>query len=292
MGKSAPPPAPFQLGANGQPNMPQTAKPFANPQNYFQEQINQNAQQQTQGQAGYINAAQAQAASSAHNVGQQTQANRPDQVTPFAQTQWHQNPDGSWTQSTGFSGALGNAVSGLQGQLAQNFAQPFDNGTAAGQQAFTAAYNQSLSRLDPRFNQGQEQLETKLANEGLSPGSQAYRQAMDNFARNKNDAYQSALNNATLTGAQLQNQTFAQNMAARNMPLQELQGLGGFLAMPGFERAGMADPTQYLAAYMGLNNYNLQNAQMQNQAMGGFLGGIGDLAGMGLGGYLARGGGK
>jgi hypothetical protein len=265
--------------ANGQP---MTMQQVIDAKNYG----DQLKQQQAMG--GYVDAANAQGQSSQQVTGQQTQANRPDQNTPFAQSQWHQNPDGTWSQTTGYTGPLGAAATGLQNQIAQNFSQPLDNGAAAGQQAFKASYNQSLSRLDPQFNQSQEQLQTQLANQGLAPGSQAYRQAMDNFGRSRNDAYQSALNNATLTGAQLQNQTFAQNMAARNMPMQELQGLGGFLAMPGFTNAQAADPTQYLAAYTGVNNYNLANAQMQNQATGQFLGGLGDFAGMGLGGYLAR----
>ena len=234
----------------------------------------------------YTGAAEAQGRSSQANINQQTQANRPNQNTPWASSQWVQGPNGQWTQQVGFNGQLGDAANSLQAQMAQNYGQPMMSGDAARDQAINATYNQMASRLNPQFQQGQSQLDTQLANQGLSPGSAAYRQAESQFARNKNDAMQGAMNNAVQQGLEAQNLTFNQNMAARNMPGQELQQLAGFLGMPGFQGAGAADPTQYLAAALGLGNYNLQNAQMQNQALGGFLGGLGQLGGVGLGALL------
>lgn len=234
----------------------------------------------------YQGAAQQQAKSSQQATQQQTQANRPDQNTPFAQSQWVQGPDGQWHQSTSFSGPLAGAATGLEGQIASNFGSPLDNGTAARDQAVNATYNQFASRLNPRFSLKQEQLDTQLANQGLAPGSAAYRQAQAQMSRDRNDAFQSAANNAVQQGLQAQNLTFNQNLAARNMPLQELQGLGGFLAMPGFQRAGAADPIQYLQAAGLLGNYQLGDAQQQNQAVGGLLGGLGQAGGLALGGYL------
>lgn len=234
----------------------------------------------------YTGAAQKQAASSQQAIGQQTAANRPDQSTPFAQSQWVQGPDGQWHQQTGFTGALGGAATGLQGQIANNFAQPLDTGTQARDQAINATYNQMASRLNPEFQLKQSQLDTQLANQGLSPGSAAYRNAEAQFARGRNDAYQGAMNNAVQQGLAAQNLTFNQNLAARNNPLQELQGLGGFLAMPGFQRAGAADPTAYLQAAGLLGNYNLGNAQQENQVLGSALGGLGQAGGLALGGFL------
>lgn len=234
----------------------------------------------------YTGAAEAQGKSSQANIAQQTAANRPNQNTPFASSQWVQGPDGQWHQTTGFTGQLGDAANGLQGQIAQNFGQPMMTGDAARNQAISATYDQMASRLNPQFQQGQSQLDAQLANQGLSPGSAAYRQAESQFARNKNDAFQGAANNAVQQGLQAQNLTFNQNLAARNAPLQELQGVAGFLGMPGFQGAGAADPTQYLAAALGLGNYNLQNAQMQNQALVGLFSGLGSLAGGGLGALL------
>lgn len=60
------------------------------------------------------------------------------------------------------------------------------------QRAEDAAYGRATSRLDPRF-QGQEQsLLTRLKNQGLSPGDQAYDSAMANFGRERTDAYDMA----------------------------------------------------------------------------------------------------
>lgn len=60
-----------------------------------------------------------------------------------------------------------------------------------------AIYNQATSRLDPRFNQGQSDLDSRLANQGITRGSSAYNRAQDNFSMQRNDAYQTAMNNAT-----------------------------------------------------------------------------------------------
>lgn len=64
-----------------------------------------------------------------------------------------------------------------------------------------AIYNQATSRLDPRFNQGQSDLDSRLANQGITAGSSAYNRAQDNFSMQRNDAYQSAMNNATAQSA-------------------------------------------------------------------------------------------
>lgn len=64
-----------------------------------------------------------------------------------------------------------------------------------------AIYNQATSRLDPRFNQGQSDLDARLANQGITRGSSAYNRAQDAFSMQRNDAYQTAMNNATAQGA-------------------------------------------------------------------------------------------
>lgn len=232
-------------------------------------------------QNNYIGSAQAQAQQSQQNTQAQTQANRPNQFTPFNSSQWTQNPDGSWTQKTNLAPGLQNALFSLQGQAAANAGQPFDNGSAARQQAIDAAYNQSASRLDPRFNQAQEQLQTQLANQGLDPNSAAYRNAMQQFGQQRNDAYQGAMNSAIGQGTAAQQATFGENLAAQMAPYQQMQSLFGLGGAPSFMGANRADPAQLLAAMTASGNYALGQQDQSNQLLGSGLGMAGNAIGAG-----------
>jgi hypothetical protein len=89
-----------------------------------------------------------------------------------------------------------------------------------------AMYNQATSRLDPRFQQAQGDLDAKLAAQGISRNSRAYNRAQNNLSMQRNDAYNSAMNSATLGGIDasrsLQGMDIAQ-MNAQNQALQTQQ---------------------------------------------------------------------
>ena len=92
------------------------------------------------------------------------------------------------------------------------------------QQTQDALYKANTQYLDPQFQQTQSQLENKLANQGITRGSEAYNNAMLNFNNQKQQAYESARNTAIgqsmaaaqgmfgmgLQGAQFGNQALAQ----------------------------------------------------------------------------------
>ena len=108
-----------------------------------------------------------------------------------------------------------------------------------------ALYNQQAQYLDPQFQQAQSNLENQLANKGITAGSEAYDRAMGNFARQKQQAYESARNQAISGGIN----------AAQGMFGMNLQG-GQF--------ANQAQAQQY--------GQNLQSAEFQNQAAQGMFG--------------------
>jgi hypothetical protein len=60
------------------------------------------------------------------------------------------------------------------------------------QRAEDYLYDQATSRLDPRFEQEEQQLMIDLRNRGLVEGDAAYDAAMANFERDRNDAYNQA----------------------------------------------------------------------------------------------------
>jgi len=83
----------------------------------------------------------------------------------------------------------------------------------------------------------------------------------------KNDAYNQAMTGAVREGNAAQGQTFAQNQAARNTPLQQLLALGGLASQnPAYNTAGLGETPQLLAALMGQNSANLGAWQATNQA--------------------------
>ena len=253
----------------------------------------------------YQQASQDQAASSQANVSAQTLANRPNINTPFATQSWTTGPDGTPQLTTGLAGGLGAGAAALQNQFGAANANPLDSslfapvagGDAARNQAIESAWNQSTSRLNPMWDQRESQQRAQLAAQGLDPNGEAARNASGALGRDRNDAYTSALNSAIGQGTQAGQAVFGQNMAShqqalsdalaqRNAPLQSIGALQGLATgMPQFNQAGLADPTQSLAAAMGLGNYNIGNTQMQNDvaasAMQGIMGLLGS-AGSGL----------
>ena len=206
---------------------------------------------------------------------QQGVSAHPNQTNALGATsQWTQGPDGQWTQTSGFGGALGQGVENLSNAIAGQDPNAIGH---ARDQSITGAYNQAASRLDPQWAQAGEAQQSQLANQGLDPGSQAADASMGNFNRAKNDAYSSAMNNAIQQG-NLGTQT---ELASQNAPYQQLGELG---AMSGQSAAPQA--TQYLPAAMAQYQGALQNYGIGQQGKNSALGGLGSLAGAGAGMYF------
>lgn len=86
-------------------------------------------------------------------------------------------------------------------------------------------YNQSASRLDPRFTQAGSDLESRLAAQGITQGTDAYNREIDNLSRDKNDAYTSASNAANLSGINAMSDLFGMGMQARQQGVGETQAI-------------------------------------------------------------------
>lgn len=110
--------------------------------------------------------------------------------------------------------------------------------------------NALMSRMQPQMDRDRAALETRLANQGIGYGSEAYSGAMDDFNRGVNDARLGAITQAgqeqsRLAGlaqndAGFQNayrqQSLQEQLALRNQPLNELAALlsGSQVQMPQF----------------------------------------------------------
>ncbi|HZO86262.1 MAG TPA: hypothetical protein VFC26_13665, partial [Verrucomicrobiae bacterium] len=107
-----------------------------------------------------------------------------------------------------------------------------------------ALYQRATARLDPRFEMSDRQMETKLANQGITQGSDAYTRAMSDYSRDKNDAYSSATNDAILAGGQEQSRLFGLGLEQGQFANQaQQQGFGQNLA--GGEFVNQAQAQQY-----------------------------------------------
>ena len=123
----------------------------------------------------------------------------------------------------GLSKGLADTATGQLGDIQDFYSGPMDV-----QSLSQPAYDAITSRLDPRFERQEDQLRTRLANQGLVAGGEAFDNEMRGFNESRNDAYNqaqlSALNNASQfynqplntfnalrTGAQVQNPQFGQS---------------------------------------------------------------------------------
>lgn len=114
------------------------------------------------------------------------------------------------------------------------------------------AQNVILSRLQPQLNAQRESLRTQLINQGITPGSEAWRTAMQEQAQSENDATQQA----ALQGLQL-------DMAARAQGFGERQAMGQFANLATGQSFG-----QQLAAQQAINQARAQGFGEQ-QAIAG-----------------------
>jgi hypothetical protein len=121
-----------------------------------------------------------------------------------------------------------------------------------------SVYGQAASRLDPRFQQDESDMRSRLAAQGISENSDAYRREMDNFARSKNDAYNQAAYSAQQAGSQEQSRIFGLAMGARQQGQNEANTQGNF--------ANSAQQQAYDQAMGTLGQQNQAQGQKYDQA--------------------------
>lgn len=208
---------------------------------------------------------------------------------------------------TRLSGNLGNLAEEQLGRLSGTLNSPLDLtglGAAPGVNDFGAqrdAVTEALfSRLNPQLDRERASLETRLANQGITRGSEAWNQGLDEFNRTSTDARMQAL----LAGGQEQSrlygissdarqQALTELLTQRNQPLNEISALmsGTQVSMPQQRPtpATAIAPTDVIgptnAAYQG----QLAAWQQGQQNRGGLLGGLAGLGGSILGGWARTG---
>ena len=130
--------------------------------------------------------------------------------------------DAQLETSQGLQGATQAALGRVQDTFSQAAPTPNDE---MRQRVEDALYGRYRSRLDPQFQQQEDQIRSQLMNRGLVEGSEAWKTQMDQFGRTKNDAYSTALQDAVYRGGQEMSNLYSMEMAGRNSVLNELNAL-------------------------------------------------------------------
>lgn len=223
--------------------------------------------------------------------------NATDQVTPYGNLSYSQGTpweDGTphYTATTTLSpeqqnlynlgtqtqSNLGNIGVEQSNKIRDVLNTPFDfNASINNQQSDIAR-----SLLDPTWNQREKELENKLYNQGVRPGTEAYTNEMRDFGMQRDNAYNSAL----LAG---RGQASTEALSQRNQPLNEILALlrGSSVQQPSFTNTPQTTvaPTDYLGAVnmqqSALNNQYNQQLGQQNAIYGA----LGSAAGSALGGW-------
>ena len=174
-------------------------------------------------------------------------------------------------------GGLNNSIAGYGAALKAVPGLYGDTGSQAGlaTQARDAMYHQQTALLDPQYQEQQRSLQSQLTNQGVAQGSQAWNQAMDSYARQRDYAYGNARDSSINQGNAYANQLFGQNLQAhqtgvndlntqQNQYLTDANNLGNTVRNPTFQST--SSPTNYLgaASLQGQGNLNQYNAQTGN----------------------------
>lgn len=232
-----------------------------------------------------VGAARETAQSQLQAAREATAANRVNQVGPWGNLQYSQggvdaygNPTYTATQS--LPDDIQAALPGLTGNVAQNIGQQIDTSKLPQLQINPGqtAQDAIMARLTPQFERRQQQFETQMANQGIAPGTEAWKNAQYDLNTARNDAETQAALQGINVGQSARQQALQEQSFLKNDPLNTMQALrsgtqltpfsGGQQATtPGADILG-AQQSQY-ATEVGANN--AQNAQTTGLLGSGLL---------------------
>ena len=265
-----------------------------------------------------VRTVQAQASANKEAATEQARFNRLNETTPLGSVEFRStgNEDVPYERITSLNPtaqstfdqqqALGLSLSELAnrqtGRIDETLGQPLDFSglpelpqldEAARLRVEDALFDRQATRLNQRFGDQQDRLDTTLANQGIQRGSETFNESQESFGRDRNDAFDIAMQNAIAGGVGEQGRLFGFQQAARNQGLQELltqrnqpiNDISALLSnsqvqMPNFggvAQVGVGAPDVLGANALALNQGNFkanQGQQLQNNlfSLGGSLG--------------------
>jgi len=284
----------------------------------------------------YVGAAGAQGEAGKDIATQQTWANRPNQFSPFGSSTWGAQaqidpatgkPVTSWTQEQqlnpllqgtldsqfGMQKGRSDLAAGQMGRVQQDLGQPFDWTNLPGMQGLSPTTktsdeagfsadrerytNAAFDSMRPEHQRQEESARTRLANQGLTPGSDAYNTELERLAGTQANERWNAVNQGGVEQQRMQQmlmqqqgqafgqesqqadvqnrqrqQAIAEQAQQRGMSLNEMNALitGQQVAppqMPGFTSAQGSQAPNLLGAAQSQGQFGQQQyaTDMQNQ---------------------------
>lgn len=217
-----------------------------------------------------------------------TAANRVNQITPYGELRYTTNPNDvdqwgnqMWTAtqtlspaqqrlldyqnatSEGLGELTGTGLNYVKGMMANPFTTA--NLPSLGINAGETYQDAYMRRLQPQIQQSREQLQQRLANQGIDIGSEAYQRAMFQQAQRENDLLLGATTQGFGTGLSARQQGFTEAAYQRNEPLNTLNAVrtGAQVTNPTFVSVPQQATTKgadLLGAATAEGNYNTASA--------------------------------
>lgn len=137
-------------------------------------------------------------------------------------------------------------------------APALSTGDEARNRAEQSIYERATSRLDPQFKEQENELRTRLYNQGLREGDAAFDAEIAKFQTAKTDAYQTALNSAIQGGGQEASRTFGMDLSARQQSVGETTDQARFMNQAAAQ--GLSQD-QAISAYQNMLRQNALSEQ-------------------------------
>lgn len=125
-----------------------------------------------------------------------------------------------------------------------------------------AYYKSATSRLDPQFAQADAEMRSRLANQGLTEGSEAYNRELQQFNMGRTDAYGAATNSAIMNSTSEMAKQFQMQLAARQQGVGEQNYIRELATKEAQAAQGLAGG----ASAIDSSNRNTQSGLLQNEA--------------------------
>lgn len=188
---------------------------------------------------------------------------------------------------------LSNLTSWASG-ASQNLGDQFGNYTfnveasdAARQAAQDAVYNQYMERLQPQFQQQTDDLQTRLVNQGLGVGTEAYQRAMSDLLQEQNDATNQAAYQSVLAGQNAYTQDLQNQIATGNFGNTAQQSyINQLLSALSGSASGYENQQNIFSVGTAKSGLKYKQDQANAASKGGFGSSLGSLAGGAIGAYF------
>ena len=171
---------------------------------------------------------------------------------------------------------LNNAYNMSQNLNAGNYTFNIDGSDEARQRAENATYQSYVNYLQPHFAQQTSDLETRLQNQGITVGSDAYSRAMTDLRDSQNNAYNQAAYQSVLAGQNAFSNSLKDAYTAGNFGNSAQNNyLSQIMAQLGYGHSGYENATNIYNIQSGadkrIDASKQANAQAQTQAGSDFV---------------------